>query len=928
MFSPTSLGTRGACVVALATLCAASAAGAPEKPQPLSEDERAAIVRTAPQMPQLPGLDLKLRLVDYIDCTNPRDPHGFMDQGTSRVVTGPAGRYRVTASHRHAFFAYRFRAAGKDNPVLLVFEYPDDADRNICFFTHESGLSGAANIDWSLETGVYTGDPLPLSNRMQYHTFIFWPQDEWPVAIVANWSRYGANGAASRIWVYAITEPLPALDINAPDPERQRVFGHYNSFHFLPTNLHFGLRSPNAIQHMLDYCRYVGINELSWQVVTNNSWGFACRIPSWEGGDRNDHLDQVLAAMDARGGFGLMAGFAFDGSFRMGGKRVSEMAPAELLAALNRGMDEFLERYGRFRSLKGILLGAQYGIDFLDLLNQAGIARDVVAHIKAKRPDLQVITFVGGRQLHQEYFSGEAGVPSAWEVTARWEESGRPWSEFLGDQAAAAWKAWGHDPAKLREIDGLTLSEQLQPDDHRIFPLYAQQPRSAIYYDLDRSQRRSDAVATNRANLWNTHFEGWFGLMPDYNFWYRKLWVAPDFTAPPPLSLAPFANALGLRDRLAIVPGSWNNKCFGHEADMRRFTRAFLSLPPVPMQDVSGVPVDTVRVRWSAYQGKRYVSVLSLIPFASEVALDGRRVALAPYELVALSDGGAGAPRVSAAPCAEYRRWVEGRIALFEKLCAEVKALDPAAVPPAYTNAAAEARRLLAGGKLYAADIALGVGLVNEMRLRKEILSPPEVRVPRLGTAPPLDGNLDAWPKEAADIPVAGGEFLAGHLYFPNSWSGPGDLSARLRLGHYGERLYLGIDIRDDVLTDKDECAIRWSAAAYRDWRGESQKWDLSFTIPVPVEKEETSGTTGGFTYRCRRTSTGYRVEGSVPLAELGVAPGPKGIGFLLFVTDDDGSPNLFRAAWARKQVLLYPHRPVGPYWSDARGCGRLVLAP
>ena len=35
------------------------------------------------------------------------------------------------------------------------------------------------------------------------------------------------------------------------------------------------------------------------------------------------------------------------------------------------------------------------------------------------------------------------------------------------------------------------------------------------------------------------------------------------------------------------------------------------------------------------------------------------------------------------------------------------------------------------------------------------------------------------------------GDFLACHLYFPNSWTGPDDLSARLRLANDGKTLYV-----------------------------------------------------------------------------------------------------------------------------------------
>jgi len=591
-------------VVVLA--CLVASAWAAEAPQPLGDEAVAEIVKSAPKVPGKLDLDLKLKLIDFIDCTDPKDPHGFKDQGTSKVVRGPAGRYRQTAAHRHAFFSYRFKAAAKGQPMLIVWEYPDDAVRTINFSTHESGLSGRANADWSLETIAYTGEPLPLSNKMQYHTFIMYPSDQWPAVLVGNFSRYGHPAAASRIWVYAIEGGLPKLKIDAPEPGNQRRFGHFNSFAMLPTNYHFGLRSQSAVEHMLDYCEYIGVNELSWVVVANNSWGFWCTIPSWDrsGGDPK-HLDRVLAAMDARGGFGLIASFGPEGNFKMGGKGYLDMSKEELKVAMLKGFDEFLDRYGKYKSLRGIAFGGMYGIHFYDRLRETGVLEEVVSHLKARKPDLEVITYLGGRGLHIEYFDGkEIGgnkTPTMPGVISGWETSGQSWSDWLGSQALAAWKVWGHDPAEMRQVKGLTVWEQLQPDDHKIFDLYAQNPRAMVYYDLDNSQRRSDLVGSPYAAIWNTHSEGWYGLNPEVNFWYQKHWVAPDANAPSPLSLATFARTIGLRDRLAIVSGSWNNKYFGHEQHIRRFAKALRSLPPVVMKDVQGLPVDTVRVRWATY---------------------------------------------------------------------------------------------------------------------------------------------------------------------------------------------------------------------------------------------------------------------------------------------------------------------------------------
>ncbi|NLF29831.1 MAG: hypothetical protein GX591_02950, partial [Planctomycetes bacterium] len=899
-------------------------------PVTITDDQVDAIVAKAPACPAVEPMDLKVRLIDYIDCADDGDPHDRMDQGTSRVFMNPRlGAYRETAAHRHAFFAYRFRSAGKDKPVLIVWEYPDNAERTINFSTHESPLSGRSNSDWSLETGVYTGDPLPLSNRMQYHTFIMWPQDRWPVAMVGNFHRYGHRAAASRIWVYAIEGGLPALQVDAPDPDNQRKLAHFNSFAFLPTSFHFGYRSADAVEHMLEYCQYVGVNELAWCVLANNSWGAWADVPSWpsSGSDRR-HLDKVLAAMDRRGGFSFAACVGPEGNVTLGGKRYADMTSDELRQACFTLFDEFLDRYGSYQSLRAIGLGSQYGIHFAKRLAEAGVLDDVVAHIKARRPDLQVFVFTGGLGLHVEYFGGRNGGPTANDVIAAFEQGGGSWDEVLGDMAVKAWTAWGQSPADFKAVEGLDVYEQYQPDDHRIFPLYAQQPRSMIYYDLDRSAARSAAVASPYAAVWNTHYEGWYGLHPEVNFWYQKLWVAPDFNAPPPLSLASFARVLGHRDRLVIMPGSWNNKFFGFETSMRRFARAYRSLPPVEMADVSDVPADTVRVRWTRYEGRRYVSLQSLIPFDSQVKVDDRTVELAPYELAALVDDGTAAPTVGGTVPPEYVFWVGERVLKAKQLLEEVKALDEAAAPEVYARTIDQATEQIRLGKPYTADLTLGAGLVAELELRRDILDPPTLRAYRLPAAPPMDGNLDAWPAEASNIRADGGEILAGHLYFPNSWEGPSDLSARIRLGYDDEYLYVGAHIRDNVLAAKDACAFRLSTdGAYLDWAAPSANSDLTWSIALPVDGQPTSGTgRGGFTYTCRRTDDGYVVEGKASLAELGLAPGGA-MGWLLFVTDLDNLPNTNPASWGAKQAMLVPHKPNFSYWSDARNCGRLLLA-
>ena len=929
------------------TVAGSKYASAQAKP-PMTDAQAAAAAAKAPACPALAGLDLQTRIIDYIDCTDSNDPHELMDQGTSKVVKGPAGTYRVTAPHAHAFFGYKLRSAGKDKPVLVVFEYPDDADRNISFFTAESGLSGRVNGDWGLETGAYTGTPYPLSNRMQHHTFIWWPQDDWPAVLVANFGRAGGGGATSRIWVFAIEAPLPKLQVTEPDPANPRRLGHYNSMgYYLAQRLYFGLRSPQAIAHMLEYFDYIGVNELSWGVGHSDD----ATIPSW--GLAGKRLDEVLTAMDAKGGFRFTACLYTDG-VRMGGKRPADMTADEYQAALIKGYDEFLDRYGTYKSLRGITIGAMYGIEPVVGMLQKGVAKDVVAHIRTKRPDIEVATYLGGKHLHGQYFPPNArgeGGPSAEQVAIGWETSGESWSDWLGDEALAAWKAWGRDPEAIRGA-GFTLYEQMQPDDFRAFEFYgsAQDPRSMMYYDLDRSQKRSDYIASPLAALWNTHFEGHLGIVKGYNFWFTKAWVAPDFSPPPPLAMAPFATALALRDRQAIVPGSWNVRYFGHEADARRFARAFRALPPVEMTEVTS-PVDGVVARWAVYGGKRYISLLNRTPFAVSLAVGGAMPSIPPYQLVTLTDTGSRAPVIliaEARPAVQYSAWLEARFNRFEKTLADLKKLDPAAAPDVYTKTLADARQKLALEKLYAADVTLGPGLLNEIELRKDILDRPALLAPKVTAAPPMTGDLNAWPAGASDIKADTGAELACHMYFPNSWTGPDDLSARVRLANDGAKLYVGVEVRDQkLLTEKvklyrggnagrevtkgDSFAIKLSTKAYRDWKAPNDgscKAEIVWSVALPFGRPETSGRgASGFSYTCRRTATGYVVEGSAPLADLGLQPGDT-IGFLVLASDYDDYviPNLADFGWATKQIMLVPHKPNFVYYEDARTCGTLVI--
>jgi len=121
---------------------------------------------------------------------------------------------------------------------------------------------------------------------------------------------------------------------------------------------------------------------------------------------------------------------------------------------------------------------------------------------------------------------------------------------------------------------------------------------------------------------------------------------------------------------------------------------------------------------------------------------------------------------------------VRGRVADFEKLYREVKAMDATAAPEIYLKTSQEARKLLEAGKLYAADICLGPACQRDAASQRPVGAARGARAAR--------GRRTAHERLARRLAQGGGghqgdtgDYLACHMYFPNSWTGPDDLSAR-----------------------------------------------------------------------------------------------------------------------------------------------------
>jgi hypothetical protein len=362
---------------------------------------------------------------------------------------------------------------------------------------------------------------------------------------------------------------------------------------------------------------------------------------------------------------------------------------------------------------------------------------------------------------------------------------------------------------------------------------------------------------------------------------------------------------------------------------MRSLAVAYRALPPVELATVAVQGNSPVVVRSGAWGGKTYASAVNPTPFdqALTVSLGAERqeLKLAPFELKSLQAQGTVAVAASGQAAGQYVQWLNDRLSRYAQTLDEVRALDPAAAPAQFANHLSRARDLMASGRLREMDMQFGFGLQTELDLRKRILAPPQTRVPRIAAAPPMDGNLDAWPRGAAEV-LGTDANLATHLYFPGSWHGPNDLSARVRLAHDGTKLYFGIEVHDDVLTAKDDLGLYFSTANYRKWLPQNLPFEQRFAIALPLDKPSvtTSGAMG-FTCTARRTPTGYVAEGSVDMKELGAAPGST-LGWVVQLSEDDNTPHLMTSNWARKAAMVIPNSPTFAYYSDARTCCQLVF--
>ena len=190
------------------------------------------IAKTGASPPELKG-----EIVDQVDCALTSDPgHKFRDNGTSQVVDGPAGQYRVTGtsllrplgyvqegkSWRRAkegekgvgpvqyaadWFAYTMKVKNPGKPHVLVAYVPNDVRRLVSVAAFDQ-VTGSYN-GWNLEAG-----DAPEAGPLSKLSFLIWPNghaiDVLTLCSNGNHaSRLNRQGAVAKFELMELSDGLP-----------------------------------------------------------------------------------------------------------------------------------------------------------------------------------------------------------------------------------------------------------------------------------------------------------------------------------------------------------------------------------------------------------------------------------------------------------------------------------------------------------------------------------------------------------------------------------------------------------------------------------------------------------------------------------------------------------------------------------------------
>ena len=935
-------------VAALGILIAASPARA-QTPPAVSDPggqilkfaavDMATLLAAAPKPSIALPQDLKLRLVDYVDCTAETQVHPFLSDGLDRIKQAPAGPYRETGPVANSYFAYRFRVAAPGKPHLVVFEFPDDDDRLTALALAQPPTGDLTRIAARMEFGYRTGDLLALSGKKITRWTFFYPTSpELAALLVASWHPR-TPAALARFWVYLVEAPkLPAVENEGP--RLLRNAGRYDGDpQVISTS--YGGRLDNLIESL----GYLGLNEVSFDAFVGHQFNY----PSTHFNAGGRSIPDLLAGLEGSGKR-LIPVFDPDCSvatFCMPGQasNMADIGEPAVRKVWQEFVDaDFLKPYGSKPALAGLMFGGPRGASAFDLKNNAGqtlLATGLAGLLGKQYAGLRVYQNLAAPSPFTHYFQTPAADAAP---IARWEVSDKSIDACLTEETSDHWRSYGLDPDALADADHLVLMRQCDRDESASLRF----GRNALprYWLLDAiadSPGVTEAASGGKLTglvLASRPAPRMILLRPDA-FWWAWSEMSPTFPPGGEGFFAPAVKALaaGLEPYCLWLAGNGNQAAL-HEADVRRWMTAFRNLPYRSFSPLEGAPQYPVAVRTYVYNSQRYVLLANLGPAVATVTvafdqetpvqsfgppITGQPSALAftlsPDDLVAfaISD------RVGLKAVRQTGDAVRAELTTrLEQYAAALQAARQAGAvfAPKYETLLVAAREALAKPDLAEADRLLHVAVIREPALRLRLLTErPRADVARL-PALAVDGKLDEWP---GIVPIrlnslahlTAGDTVANH------WQGPDDLSAELYLGWNEMGLCFALKVTDAQATDheNESSLLALSAAAYRS-HTDRPGYDLSLNLPRrPAEPSPQLATV--------RSGTTTIHEGFIPMAELPAALQPaagKTVGLNLVVRDSDDRTGMPQP-WCLSNLMAWSNRQDGyQVESDAQTCGEITF--
>ena len=908
---------------------------------PLKDEELAVIVKNAPAPGRLPP-GLKLELIDYINCADPAEKHPFIDDGRSKVTQGPMGTYRETELSDNSYFSYRFKTGAKNEPLLLVAEYPDDKERITAIFLHEEWVNGNFNSDFHVEEGYYTGGEYPNTNKYNYQNIFFWPQSSWPAVVCLN-VDHGTRAAVSRFWVYKIKE-MPAVKVNEPEQGKRQLGIFFEDSRMFKYN--FG--GTNAgIANIMNYLKFTGQNLLSYDCVIY-AWAKSM-VKAFEGNMGAEETDKVLTACD-KNNIDFLAVFDPTENFKVNGLPTGDLTDDKVIEGWIEALGQFVDTYGKHPSLKGISFGGPAGCNRMKSLKFGKLQNGLYEMLRKKRPDIKLYVFFGYHYLHQPLFS-QPGHLAYKDIVEKWEKD--PKAEFsavLSDNVAKYYKDINLNIEDYKNKEGLVVVRSYYPNDQRCFKVY---PSRTAHYPIYRDFNFSEKIAgltqngsNNGACLFGTYFEAVTPLFAGKNFWWTRTWTGPQINPSETYFKECYTTPLEQDDFPFMLNASWVDSVNGSADLVKEFAVAYRTLPVDRFDTVK--KENNITVRSLVKNDKTYFYLLNNHFSGAEaaVSLGGAgevtdlvdnmklktekgfvKIILKPYDLKTYVVAG----KVKLAEIVINRQknsyeFLGAQIEEFGKKI-EKLAANKIPVPGKYIEVYKEAKNLFDRGAFAAAGAALGNTLSHELTLMLDLnIDKAVFNCKKINTVIKVDGELGEW-QGFAVLNIDAPENLACDHWLYNGWTGKKDLSGTFYTAHDGKNMYIAFEVKDDRLMKLDSLDIQFS----KEYKILSQdaKYSWSLGLRTPYDKEVIEGKG----YVIKKTAEGYRGEIAISLSELDIQAG-ESIGMRLSLVDMDMDKKVFDKlalssaswGWRREKRMEWPVNHYWTGWKDPQSCGELRL--